>query len=138
MKRFAVLALAAAALAFPAAHATAAPSAAPTAAQFKALQKQVRALQAQVKRLQKQTRDLEGFAGATLELFGCQSAVTADALQSTWNVVDQIAQATQGKTYFSAQAPLADKGACKDLKVTRSQAVPPTVAVFSSIVSLVM
>ena len=53
MKRISVLMLAVAALAFPAAQASAASSASPSLAQFKALQKQVASLQAQVKAMQK-------------------------------------------------------------------------------------
>ena len=67
----------------------------------------------------------------------CENVVITDALQGTWNVVDQIAQATQaGKTYFGAQTPLADKGACTAFKITRSQGVPPTALVFNSLVAL--
>ena len=137
MKRLVVLALAAATLAFPAAQANAASSPTPTVAQFKALQKQVKALQSQVKKLQTQTKDLTSFTNGLVPLLICQDVVTTDLIQGTWNVIDQISAATQaGKVYFGPQTPLPDKGACAAFRFTRSNVVPPTVAVFSSIVTL--
>ena len=137
MKRMVTLMLAAAALAVPATQANATPSATPTLAQFKSLQKQVKTLQAQVKKLQTQTKDLNSFANGLIPLLVCQDVAATDALQGTWNVIDQISAATQaGKTYFGAQTPIADGGACTAFKITRSQAVPPSVAVFSSLVTL--
>jgi len=137
MKRIASLTLAALALAIPATQASAAKQAGPSAAQFRAVQKQVTALQKQVKTLQKQQKDLDSFTSALVGVMVCQNVVITDALQGTWNVVDQIAQATQaGKTYFGAQTPLADKGACAAFKITRSQGVPPTALVFNSLVAL--
>ena len=137
MKKFAVLALAALALAVPATQASAAKQAGPTAKQFKAMQKQITALQKQVKTLQKQQKDLDSFTSALVGVLVCENVVITDALQGTWNVVDQIAQATQGgKTYFGVQTPLADKGACTAFKITRSQGVPPTALVFNSLVAL--
>ena len=150
MKRIVVFVLAAATLAFPAAQANAASSAAPTAAQFKALQKQVKALQAQVKALQKwvptscSTRtcltlpSVSSLADFTYTVNICQDAVIADQFQATWTVIDQIAVATQaGKTYFGAQTPIADKSACSLVKVTRPTiTTPPSALIFSSLVTL--
>lgn len=148
MKRTVVLILAVATLAFPAAQANAGSSATPTIAQFKALQKQVKTLQAQVKALQKfvpctsktcaTVKELTGAVDAQLGLFVCQNAVISDEFQGTWNVIDQIAQATQaGKTYFGAQTPIADSGACTSFRITRSNAIPPNVAMFSSLIKLI-
>jgi septal ring factor EnvC (AmiA/AmiB activator) len=137
MKKFAVLTLAALALAVPATQASAAEQAGPTAKQFKAMQKQITALQKQVKTLQKQQKDLDSFTSALVGVLVCENAVITDALQGTWSVVDQMSQALQGgKTYFGAQTPLADKGACTAFKITRSQGVPPGAAVFNSLVAL--
>jgi len=138
MKRTVVLALAAATLAFPASQANAASSGQPLLVQVRALQKQVTKLQAQVKKLQSQTSDLNAFSNGLVPLLACQDAVTSDALQGTWNVIDQISTATQGKVYFGPQAPLADKNSCAEFRITRSQTVPPTVSVFSSLVTLLM
>ena len=108
MKKTVALTLAALVLAIPATQAGAAKQAGPTAAQFRALQKQVTTLQKQVKTLQKQQKDTNGLALGLAGVLVCEDVVITDALQGTWNVVDQIAQATQaGKTYFGAQTPLA-------------------------------
>ncbi len=109
MKRMFALVFAAVALAIPAAQAHAAGQAAPTAAQFKALQKQVKSLQAQVKTLQKwvpkncSTRTCFTLPQVSnLAVFGyeaqiCQQAVIADAFQGTWNVIDQISDRDAGR-----------------------------------------
>jgi hypothetical protein len=137
MKRIVALTLAAAAFAVPASQANAGQPASPSLRQFKALQKQVKALQAQVKKLQTETTDLENFAGVTIALLVCENVVVTDALQGTWNVIDQIAQTAQaGKVYFGAQTPLVDKNACSAFRITRSQGVPPNVTVFSALVTL--
>lgn len=147
MKRTVVLILAVATLAFPAAQANAGSSATPTIAQFKALQKQVKALQTQVKTLQKWVtcttktcftlRQVSGLADFTYGVNICENAVLADEFQATWNVIDQISAATQaGKTYFGAQTRIDDKGACAGYQVTRPTIVPPNVAIFSSLVTL--
>jgi hypothetical protein len=149
MKRIVTLGLAAVALAVPATEAGAARSANPTAAQFKALQAQVKALQKQVKALQKWVPksctaktcitlpSLSANAAFTYEVEICQQAVISDAFQGTWNVIDQIAQATQsGKTYFGAQSPISDKSACSNVSFTRSTGVPPSAAIFNSLVTL--
>jgi hypothetical protein len=136
MRRIVVFVLAAVTLAFPASQASAASPAGPTLAQFKALQKQVKTLQSQVKKLQTQTKDLNAFANGIIPLLVCQDVVTTDALQGTWNVIDQIAQATQAKVYFGPQTPIPDKGACGAFNFARSTAIPPNVSVFSSIVTL--
>jgi uncharacterized protein YoxC len=139
LKRIVLLVLASAMLAFPATQANAKSSATPTLAQFKALQKQVTKLQSQVKKLQTETNDLNAFANGLIPLLACQDVVTADALQGTWSVIDQISTATQaGKVYFGPQTPLVDKGACAEFRITRSQSVPATVSVFSSLVTLLM
>jgi hypothetical protein len=70
-------------------------------------------------------------------LFICHDAVIADEFQATWNVIDQIAMATQaGKTYFGPQTSIADKSACASFRITRASIVPPNVAIFSSLVTL--
>src|SRR5262249_39515639 len=128
MKRIVAFALAFVALALPVSQAGAAQSASPTLAQFKALQRQVTTLQSQVKTLQAQMkvqqkwvppgctaqtcaslRDLTGAVDGSFALFVCNEAVIADEFQATWNVVDQLAAATQaGKTYFGAQTSISD------------------------------
>ena len=157
MKRIVAFALATVALALPVTQAGAAQSAnSPTLAQFKALQKQVTTLQSQVKTLQAQMKvqqkwvppscttqtcatltQLTNAVDGSFALFVCNEAVLADEFQATWNVVDQLSAATQaGKTYFGPQTSISDAGACAALRITRPAVIPPTVAIFSSIVSL--
>jgi hypothetical protein len=149
MRRTVVLMLAVATIAFPAAQANAGSSATPTLAQFKALQSQVKSLQAQVKTLQKWVPkscstnscftlpQVSSVAALNYEVEICQQAVIADAFQGTWNVIDQISAATQaGKTYFGTQTPITDSSACSNVRVTRSSGIPPTVAIFSSLITL--
>jgi hypothetical protein len=149
MKRIAVLAFAAAALAVPAAQAHAAANQGPTLAQFKALQKQVKTLQAQVTSLQKWVPKscsaktcftlpaLSTTTAFTYAVEICQEAVLADEFQATWNVIDQISAATQaGKVYFGPQTAIADKSACSTVQVARSTAVPPNVSIFNALVTL--
>ena len=84
------------------------------------------------------TRDIAigvGIIGA------CNTAITADGLQGTWQVIDQLSTATQaGKTYFGPQTPVSDTIAgqhiCSAIGVTRSQALPPTSAPFSALLAL--
>jgi hypothetical protein len=109
--------------------------AAPTPTEKK-LQKQVATLQKQVKTLQKQSKDNELLAEAALVVAFCNTALTADALQGTWAVIDEIAQATQAKTYFGAQNAVNDSGVCNALRVVRSQRVPPTTSGFATILDL--
>jgi endonuclease/exonuclease/phosphatase (EEP) superfamily protein YafD len=136
MKKLVLLVVAATALAVPATQAQAAGQAGPTLAQFKALQKQVKTLQSQVKTLQKQAKDLNAFANGVIPLLACQDVVTTDALQGTWQSVDTLAVSLGKPAVFGTQTPIPDKGACGAFNFTRSTAIPPTVSVFSSIVTL--
>jgi hypothetical protein len=118
------------------------------------LLRDVKALQAQVKTLQSQVktdetnatkvRDLADtaalIASTGLAVSFCATAITADALQGTWQVIDQLSAATQaGKTYFGPQTPVDDtvqgQSICQVLQVTRSQGVPPTTATLSALLT---
>jgi hypothetical protein len=117
-------------------------SAAPPTPTEKKLLKDVRVLKSQVATLQKDDKtlkanvnDLIGGISLALVLNACTNAVTADALQGTWQIVDQLSVATQaGKTYFGPQTAVSDilsgltTPACQALRVVRSQALPPTSA----------
>jgi hypothetical protein len=110
-----------------------------------ALQKRATALEKRVKKLEAQAKEVNGailaFALITvvsLQYTQCLTAVTADAFTGTWNVVDQIAQATQaGKVYFGPQPAVADSDACKELEIVRQQTVPPSVSPFSALTALI-
>jgi len=95
------------------------------------LQKQVKALQAQVKTLRTFAIDLRGQLALNFEGDTCLLAESADLVQGTWGVIDQVAQATQQKTYFGPQTPVTDYQNCADLAqpaVPRPGVlVPPTI-----------
>jgi hypothetical protein len=105
------------------------------------LKAQVKALQASVKKANKAATDAGEIAIGIGLIDACNTAITADALQGTWQVIDQLSAATQGgKTYFGPQAPVSDliagQPVCQLIGVGRSHAVPPTVAPFSTLLAL--
>jgi hypothetical protein len=131
-----------------AAYSAAAWSAAPPSPTEKALLKNVKVLQAQVKTLQSDVKKLKAQSNSTLVeadaailLSACGIAVNADSLQGTWQVIDQLASATQaGKTYFGPQTPVVDsiggQPICQTIGVSRSQSAPPTVAQHNALLAL--
>ena len=135
---FVVIALVAAIATYSATAWSAAP---PTPTEQK-LQRQINTLKTQVAKLQKDDKtlkanvnDLVGGISLALVLNACTNAVTADAFQGTWQVIDQLSTATQaGKTYFGPQTAISDAlsgltaPACQAVQVVRSQALPPTSA----------
>ena len=135
---FVVIALVAAIATYSATAWSAAP---PTPTEQK-LQRQINTLKTQVAKLQKDDKtlkanvnDLVGGISLALVLDACTNAVTADAFQGTWQVIDQLSTATQaGKTYFGPQTAISDAlsgltaPACQAVQVVRSQALPPTSA----------
>lgn len=97
------------------------------------LQKSVTTLQNDVKTLKTNQSDLAGGVTLSLVYAACGAALTADAVQGTWQIEDQLSAATQGgKTYYGPQTPVDDSigngtiRACDALRITRSQALPPT------------
>ena len=108
------LALAAALAAFLVA-APAASAADPNTAKIATLQKQVKTLQKQVKALTKRVTNDEDQLAVNFEGDTCLGAQTADLIQGTWGVIDQIAQALQARTYFGAQTAVDDFRNCDDL-----------------------
>lgn len=108
------------------------------------LTKQVATLQKQVSALQKQVKSLNTSTGeavvALAALSICGTEVTVDALQGTWNAIDQISAALQGgKTYFGPQTPvtatLQGQDWCTLVGVTRSQLAPPTAAQYQALLA---
>ena len=102
-----------------------------------ALTKQVAKLTLQVKTLQAQVRQTQEQARLNAAGITCLGAMQADALQGTWAVIDEIALATQGKTYFAQEAPVSDYLNCAILGqegVPRPGIeVPPTIRVFDAL-----
>ena len=90
-------------------------AASPTDKKIAALTKQVNALSKQAKTLTTQLTETRreltiNFAGDT-----CAAALLADVQIGTWAVIDQIAQAAQGKTYFGQQTAVDDYKNCSFL-----------------------
>ncbi len=138
MRRALAVAAFALILLVPPAALAAAPTNAQLAAQIKALQAKVAKQDKTIKKLQTDVDDAGGLAAADLAFAACGLAIAADALQGTFSVVDQISVNTPNiaRTFFGPQVPVNDSGACAALKVIRTQAVPPTTAAFSAVLSL--
>jgi hypothetical protein len=126
------------AIALYASGAWSAPSQTPTE---RKLQKDVASLKAQVKTLKKSITTTQNIAVGIGLIGACNTAITADGLQGTWQVLDQLSAATQsGKTYFGSQSPVNDsigtQHICAAIGVARGQALPPTAVPFSWLLAL--
>ena len=137
-------------------------SSAPPTPTEKRLTKSVAALQAQVKALRSDVRVLttgltrvgkdvtqantnadkanQGL-GFVATLGFCGIALAADGFQGTWQAIDQLSAATRaGAIVFGPQVAVDDtlngESICQSIRVTRSQAVPPTIAPFSTALGL--
>ena len=84
----------------------------------------VNKLEARVKKVEARNSLLSRVAVYTIGGIACEAAITADVLQRTWGVIDEIAQTTMSRTYFGPQAPLNDWNGCTDLEIRRNQALP--------------
>ena len=112
----------------------AAPAAAATPTQRIAkLERQVKTLQRQNRTLTNQVRTAREGVSAAIIFAVCSTAITADAFQATWNVMDQVAQ----RTIFGAQQPVSDRAVCSQLQVPRPASVPPTSSPFASLLRLI-
>jgi hypothetical protein len=70
----------------------------------------------------------------------CGNELAADALQGTWQEIDQFSAALQaGKTIFGPQTPvtatLQGKDICDVGGISRSQVLPPTVAGYQALLA---
>lgn len=99
--------------------------------QVKTLQAQIKVLQVQGKRLSSDVADTNDQLQVNFEGDTCLGAMSADLLQGTWGVIDQIATTAQQKTYFGPQTQISDYKNCADLanpNVPRGAiTVPPTI-----------
>ena len=131
MKKLAVVLAVFAALAVPAAQANAAKAPkGPTMAQFNALKKTVATLQ-------KNLTEARNIAIAGLQYDVCLTAVTADALQGTWQALDTQLQALSRPVVFGPQTPINDLNVCQQaLQIPRAHNLPPTSAQFSAMTAL--
>ena len=130
------LAVLVAVLALAATPAQAASSAAERAA---ALEQQVKTLQRQVKTLQKDSAALkkriatdERALLANFAADACQTALVADAVQSTWLALNALA----GRELVAVGAPLDDRRACTALQIRRAppSAAPTVVGLFGALI----
>jgi len=104
------------------------------------LVRRVTALEKEVKALQKQSNLTQGAVGFLTVWSACDAATTADALQGTWQTIDQLSVATQaGKTYFGPQVQVDDtfagRDACSIARVGRTfpVLVPPSIGYFNNL-----
>jgi hypothetical protein len=105
--------------------------------QVTTLGRQVTSLDKQVKTMKTQVDEQDDALGALFALTICGAAMTADAFQGTWGVIDQIAQPALQRTFFTPPAAAVnDLGACNSLRVPRSQAAPPTLSSFVAYLAL--
>ncbi len=103
----------------------------------KRLQKQVTALQKQVKKLQKDVTQLRGIVGGALAIQVCSTAITADALQSTWAAVNAREASQARPPVFTTESAVNDAGACTAAKVTRAPtANQPNLNPFKALLSI--
>ncbi|HMJ00384.1 MAG TPA: hypothetical protein VK488_11170 [Gaiellaceae bacterium] len=97
------------------------------------LARQIKTLQKQVKTLQKQVKTADLHAAIAIVYAGCATAVTADAFQGTWTVIDQV----NGAPIFGPQVAVNDFGVCDAVQITRAPTqMPPNVSVFNSLLAL--
>jgi hypothetical protein len=123
-----------------AAYATGAWSAAPPSPIEQRLSKDVATLKKQVKTLRADLTSTQVAVAATILFSVCSDEITADALQGSWQVVDEVSAALQGgKTYFGAQTPvtatLGGQDICAGGGIIRSQVLPPTVAEYQALLA---
>jgi hypothetical protein len=106
------------------------------AKQVAAMTKRVTALEKKVKTLETQNRQLSQGLDVVFVVSVCSAAITADALQGTWTVIDQIAQPTLQKTFFGPQVAVNDPtNACNTIRITRTP-VQANIAPFSALFAL--
>ena len=117
-----------------------APAAGPTvkslARQIKALQKDVKTLKKDVKTLKAQVTTARQIAASALVFSACSTAVTADAIQGTWTILDAKLTPQYGPI-FGPQTPTNDYQTCQPLQITRAPTQsPPNAGVFNSLLAL--
>jgi hypothetical protein len=112
----------------------------------KALLKDVATLKNQVKKLQAQVKTANtdintvGSLAATAVLYTvCSDELAADALQGTWQIVDQSSAANPAVTKFGPQSPitatLQGQDICAAGGISRSQVLPPTIAGYQALLA---
>jgi hypothetical protein len=111
------------------------PTANPQQKQLTALQTQLRALKSQVKKLEARTTSVETEMLANYQGDACTAAVTADGVQGTWTIIDDLAKKTGNATYFGTQTSVRDLNACLVGITRKPGANPPTLDPFQSAIT---
>ena len=120
-------------------HATPSTALAPAQlSQSTSLARRVASLERKVTTLQKQSSLTQGAVGFLTFWSACDVVTTADALQGTWQVIDELSAATQsGKTYFGPQTPVDDTvlghHACVVSRVGRTYPWPRSIGYFNNL-----
>jgi outer membrane murein-binding lipoprotein Lpp len=124
------------ALAAPASSAT--PSERRLARQVKTLQRQVTTLNRQYQALQRRVRVVESVAAGGIIFAACNAAATADALQGTWETIDQLAVGVGQPEKYPPQTAIADPlNSCRSLEIQRAaNTVPPATNVFAALLNI--
>jgi outer membrane murein-binding lipoprotein Lpp len=125
------------ALAAPASAAT--PGERRLARQVKTLQRQVTTLNRQVRTLQRQMREVQSIAAGGIIFGACNAAATADALQGTWETIDQLAVAVGQPEKYPPQTAITDPlNSCQTLEIQRqpNPAQVPTTNVFAALLNI--
>ena len=103
----------------------------------KRLTRQVTALQKQVKKLQRDLKQMQGVVGGALAIQVCSTAITADALHSTWAAVNAREASQARPPVFATESAVNDAGACTAAKVTRAPAAnPPNLTPFKALLAI--
>ena len=97
------------------------------------LERTVRTQQKQIKKLQADVKSANELGAAALLFAVCSTAITADALQSTWTVLNQV----PGHPVIGTQSPVGDAAVCSRLQVSRPAQVPPNIGPFEQLMRLV-
>lgn len=123
-------------LAAPSSAAT--PSNRKLAGQVKILQRQVKILQGQVRTLRRQMREVQGVSAGALAFSACSTAATADALQGTWETIDETRTALSLPDRYPPQTAIGDPlNSCQLLEIQRQpNTVPPTTNVFAALLNI--
>ena len=78
-------------------------------------------------------KEADGHAALAIVYAGCATAVTADALQGTWAVIDEV----DAEPIFGPQTPVNDNQTCSVWEITRAPTqMPPNISVFNSLMAL--
>ena len=104
---------------------------------LRSLAAQVKSLQKQVTSLKKKVTLAQNLALVSLTYDACLTAVSADTFQDTFAGVEGHFTHSVGTTYWGAQTPLNDYGACQALEIVRAHnQSPPTTGVLGALLDI--